>query len=157
MVKIIGIDPGLRHTGWAIIESSGNSIKFIDAGVINTDSGELLPQRLLFIHDNLAQIIQAHKPTHAAIEDTYVNKNFASSLKLAHARASAILTLSIHGLIPKEYPAKVIKRAIVGSGKAEKEQVAFMLKFLVPLAANLSADAADALAVAICHSNYHGG
>lgn len=155
MVRIIGIDPGLQNTGWAIIESHGSSIKFIGAGTINTKAGDDLAQRLLIIHNELKVIIERYSPAKAAIEDTYVNKNFASSLKLAHARAAAMLTLSLGGMVPKAYPAKVIKRAVTGSGKAEKDQVAYMLKCLVPASNDLSKDAADALAIAICHSHYH--
>jgi len=154
MARVIGIDPGLQHTGWAVIDSQGSSIKFLGAGVIHTLPGNSLPSRLLQIHNELAKVIVQYCPNDAAIEDTYINKNYASSLKLGHARAASILTLCINGLIPAEYPAKVIKRAIVGSGKADKTQVAYMLKFLVPLAGELASDASDALAVAICHSNY---
>ena len=155
MVRIIGIDPGLQNTGWAVIESNTNSIQFLGAGVIHTLAGNALPQRLLKIYQELSDVITQYTPQSSAIEDTYVNKNFASSLKLGHARAASMLTLSIKGLIPTAYPAKVIKRAIVGSGKADKVQVAYMLKYIVPTSAELSKDAADALAVAICHSNYN--
>lgn len=157
MSKIIGIDPGLRNTGWAIIEVHTGSIKLIDLGVITTNSSDDISTRLLYLHNDLQSILNVHNPKHAAIEDTYVNKNFSSSLKLSHARAAAILSLSIAGLSPVEYPAKTVKKAVVGAGNAEKEQVLKMLSYLIPDLRKITKyDSADALAVAVCHANHLG-
>lgn len=155
MTRIIGIDPGLRNTGWAVIEVKTGNIKLIDLGVITTSSNDSMPTRLLYLHNDIQSIIQAHLPQFAAIEETYVNKNFGSSLKLSHARAAAILSLSIAGLNPAEYPAKTVKKTVVGVGNAEKEQVLKMLSYIIPgLRTITKLDSADALAVAVCHANH---
>jgi crossover junction endodeoxyribonuclease RuvC len=155
MTKIIGIDPGLRTTGWAVIEAKNSNVKLIDLGVIQTSSEDSLPTRLLYLHNDIQSIVQAHNPLFAAIEETYVNKNFSSSLKLSHARAAAILSLCIAQLKPAEYPAKTIKKTIVGNGNAEKEQVLKMLSYIIPgLKTITKLDSADALAVAVCHANH---
>jgi crossover junction endodeoxyribonuclease RuvC len=155
MTRIIGIDPGLNKTGWAIIQKKkDNSLALISAGAITTKPTDEMPQRLLVIHRGINEVISTFSPVHAAIEDTYVNKNYASSLKLAHARASAILTLSLKNLSAKEYSAKTIKKTITGNGNAEKDQVAYMIQCLIPGSKNDSADINDAIAIAICHSFY---
>lgn len=155
MTRIIGIDPGLRNTGWAVIEAKNGNIKLLDLGVINTDSKDSLPTRLLHLHNDIQSIIQIHTPQFAAIEETYVNKNYSSSLKLSHARAAAILSLSIANLTPLEYPAKTVKKTIVGTGNAEKEQVMKMLTYIIPgLKTITKLDSADALAIAVCHASH---
>lgn len=153
-MKIIGIDPGLRHTGWGVINYINNSVELLDYGVINTAASTDMPHRLMQIHDELRKVLQTHKPSSSAIEETYVNKNFESSLKLGHARAAAIITLSIHGVAPAEYAAKTIKKTLVGKGNADKHQVSQMINFLIPGTIIKSADAADAVAIAICHSRF---
>ncbi|MFI4984078.1 MAG: crossover junction endodeoxyribonuclease RuvC [Rickettsiales bacterium] len=148
---ILGIDPGLMHTGWAVVDSANNSFKFIAAGVIKTAASDQSSYRLLKISQELEVIIQAYFPIAAAIEETYVNKNYGSSLKLAHARSAAILTLAQNGLHPAEYPAKTIKKTIVGTGRAEKDQVAKILHMIISGVPQLTNDASDALAIAVCH------
>ncbi len=151
---ILGIDPGLQHTGWGLIEAKGDALRFIKAGVINTSPKEELPYRLLAIHNGIKAVLSIYKPDSCAIEETYVNKNYSSSLKLAHARSAAILTLGIDGLIVSEYPAKTIKKTLVGSGAADKNQMMLMLNFLMPGINKIKSDASDALAVAVCHSRF---
>lgn len=148
---ILGIDPGLVNTGWAVVESSKNSFKYLASGVIKTTTVEESSYRLLKISEELAEIIKNFCPVTSAIEETYVNKNYSSSLKLAHARSAAILTLAQHGLHPSEYPAKTVKKTIVGNGGAEKEQVAKVLAMIVSGVPALSTDASDALGIAVCH------
>lgn len=148
---ILGIDPGLMHTGWAVVNSHGSSFKFIDAGVIKTSAADLGSHRLLKISSELVDIIKNFSPHESAIEETYVNKNYGSSLKLAHARSAAILTLAQNGLHPAEYPAKTVKKTIVGSGRAEKEQVAKVLNLIISGIPKMGNDASDALAIAVCH------
>ena len=154
MVKILGIDPGLNNTGWGVIEYFDNRCVYISSGVIKTSAKEDDSCRLLKIHDGIAEVVKTYQPTKAAIEQTYVNNNFASSLKLAQARGAAILTLATQGLFPAEYQAKTIKKAVVGSGRADKTQMVEMLKFLLPGSNIANPDAADATAIAICHAHY---
>jgi crossover junction endodeoxyribonuclease RuvC len=150
---ILGIDPGLQHTGWGIIFNEGNSFKFIDAGVINTNPKDDLANRLKFLSEELTKIIKNNKITEAAIEETFVNKNNLSSLKLGHARGALMVTVSLAGISLAEYSATKVKKSIVGVGRAEKGQIGMMVKVLLPNAKFTSEDAADALAVAICHAN----
>lgn len=151
---ILGIDPGLQHTGWGIILSEGNRLKYIDSGVINTNPKDDLANRLKFLSENLSKIIKNHNITEAAIEETFVNKNNLSSLKLGHARGALMVTISLAGISLAEYAATKVKKAIVGVGRAEKGQVGMMVKVLLPAAKFTSEDAADALAIAICHANH---
>jgi crossover junction endodeoxyribonuclease RuvC len=160
MLRCLGIDPGLQKTGWAVIEHKTGALTHICSGVVITSASLMMPERLLFIQNSLNQIIKDFAPATAAIEDTYVNVNAKSSLKLAHARAAAMLTLAAAGLSPTEYAARAIKKSIVGSGNAEKEQVKNMMHYLIPniTPASIHADEMDAIAIAICHlhhvSNY---
>lgn len=152
--RVIGIDPGLMETGWGIIESSGQRIKYIASGVIKTESADPLPKRLLKIHTDLLEILDEYRPNTSGIEDTYVNVNSGSSLKLSHARASAMLTLAIRECIIAEYPAKTVKKSLVGNGKAEKEQIQAMLVILLGGMLVKNKNEADALAIAICHAHH---
>lgn len=153
MHKVLGIDPGLNKTGWAIIEKGrDNSLKLIASGLIKTNPKDPISQRLLVIHEALNQLFQAHKIASAAIEETYVNTNFASSLKLSHARAAAILSCAIMGIHTQEYGAKTVKKNITGNGNAEKDQVGFMIQRIIPGSQNISQDINDAIAIAICHA-----
>jgi crossover junction endodeoxyribonuclease RuvC len=154
MTKILGIDPGLQHTGWGVIEKQGNSLHFIACGAVHSDSKAPLPQRLLSISKGLTEILKIYKPDECAIEETFVNKNPLSSLKLGHARGAAMLTVSLAGLTPYEYAATLVKKTIIGVGRAEKSQISMMVKTLLPKADIKSEDAADALAIAICHSQH---
>lgn len=154
MHRVLGIDPGLRHTGWAIIEVSlkSDEINYIESGVIKTDSTTALSKRLLEVHLGIIGIAKNHHIKHAAIEETFVNKNFISSLKLSQARAAALLTLEALDLAPHEYAATVVKKTITGNGHADKEQMFKMLKLLIKGTENVTShDAADAIAIALCH------
>ena len=153
-MRILGIDPGLQHTGWGVIESNGDALRFIAAGVINTSPKDEMADRLITINKSIIQIVEKYMPEYSAIEETYVNKNFGSSLKLSHARAAAILTLGLQGLSPAEYAAKTIKKTLVGSGAAEKQQIMQMLGFLMPGIKITNQDASDAVAIAVCHSRF---
>lgn len=149
---IIGVDPGLQRTGWGVIGAEGNALRFIAAGVVRIPVGGALYTRLQAIHDGLRDVLHQHQPTEAAIEETFVNMNPASTLKLGQARGAAMLTLAVHGLPVAEYAALLVKKTVVGVGRAEKQQVAHMISRLLPGCGDLSPDAADALAVAVTHA-----
>lgn len=153
MTKIIGVDPGLTKTGWGVIEVVNNSFKFIACGTIHTDSALSLTKRLHHLHVNLIEAVKLHKPIEAAIEETFINSNLGSSLKLGHARGSLMLSLGLCGLPVAEYSTTAIKKAVVGAGRAEKHQIARMIQILLPHAKCKTEDEADALAAAICHVN----
>jgi crossover junction endodeoxyribonuclease RuvC len=153
MTKIIGIDPGLTKTGWGVIEAINNSFKFIASGTIHTDSKLNLTKRLHHLHINLVEAVRLHGPVEAAIEETFINSNPSSSLKLGHARGSLMLSLGLCGLHVSEYSTTAIKKAVVGAGRAEKHQIARMIQILMPQAKFKTEDEADALATAICHVN----
>lgn len=152
-MRIIGIDPGLQRTGWGIIDVAGNKLMHISHGVIATDSKEPTADRLKKIFDELTQMMMLWQPTEAAIEETFVNKNPVSSLKLGLARGAAMVATAKMGLAVAEYPANLVKKSVVGAGHAEKEQVQAMIRILLP-GVEASSDAADALAVAICHAHH---
>ena len=152
-MRIIGLDPGLQRTGWGIIEASGTRLTFVACGTVQTQSGEPLATRLESIFEGLRSVIAANGPFEAAVEETVVNRNALSSLKLGHARGVVLLAASISGLAVSEYAAKQVKRAVTGTGNAAKDQVVHMVKILLPGAGDPGSDAADALAVAICHAH----
>lgn len=152
-MKIIGIDPGLTKTGVGIIEVKNNSLFFLAAETIYSSAADPLVVRLNHFHKSLTEIIKIHQPDEAAIEETFVNKNPVSSLKLGQARGALILSLGLCGLKVSEYASTAVKKAVVGVGRAEKEQVQMMIKILLPKAIFKTEDEADALAVAICHNN----
>jgi len=154
MVRLLGIDPGLRFTGWGLIEADGNRLTHIADGVIATDSSGPVPERLKLLHDALMALLALHRPAEAAVEETYVNRNGTATLKLGYARGVALLTPALAGVPVTEYAAKTVKMAVVGTGGAEKEQVTMMVRRLLPGAMLRRADAADALAVAICHAHH---
>ena len=154
-VRILGIDPGLRVTGFGVIDRVGNKLVYVTSGCIKTGEGGELPGRLKIIVEGIAEVIAAHRPQQAAVEKVFVNVNPQSTLLLGQARGAAISALVIAGLPVAEYTALQVKQAVVGQGKAAKEQVQAMVVRLLQLAGNPSADAADALACAICHA--HGG
>ena len=154
MVRILGIDPGLRFTGWGVLEAEGNRLRHVADGVISTDGGESVPLRLKDLDSRLAEIISAYGPDEAAVEETYVNRNATATLKLGYARGVALLAPARAGIPVFEYGAKTVKMAVVGTGGADKEQVGLMVRRLLPGAAQKRADAADALAVAICHAHH---
>lgn len=153
MTVLLGIDPGLQRTGWGIIVSESNRLSFVDCGAIVTDTGLAMPERLKQLHDGLQAAIGKHRPDEAAIEETFVSVNGASTLKLGQARGAICLSLSLARLPVFEYSATMVKKSVVGAGHADKRQIAMMVKTLLPASQAKSADAADALAVAICHAH----
>jgi crossover junction endodeoxyribonuclease RuvC len=151
---ILGVDPGLRHTGWGIIAQSGNRLSYVAAGRISPDADLPMHLRLLALAEGLSDVIRGHLPHEAAIEETFVNKNARSALLLGQARGSAILALAQSGLTVAEYAANRIKQSITGHGHAEKIQIQAMIGILLPGSGKLAADAADALAVAVTHAHH---
>ncbi|MGI4746509.1 MAG: crossover junction endodeoxyribonuclease RuvC [Janthinobacterium lividum] len=154
MTRLLGIDPGLRFMGWGILEIDGNRLRHIADGVIATDGDQPVPQRLKTLHDGLVQLFEAYRPEEAAVEETYVNRSGSSTLKLGYARGVALLAPALAGIAVSEYGAMEVKRAVVGTGAATKDQVEMMVRRLLPGATIRRADAADALAVAICHAHH---
>ena len=154
MIRLIGFDPGLRNTGWGVIDVRGNRLSHVADGVVKTEARLPLAERLVQLQDGLTAVIEQFRPAEAAVEETFVNKNAASALKLGQARAISLLVPAQAGLAVAEYSANLIKKTVVGSGHAAKEQVQMMVRTLLPGAAMKSADAADALAVAICHAHH---
>ena len=153
-IRIIGIDPGLRNTGWGVVDSLGSRLSFVACGVVRSDASLALSDRLRQIHDGLAAVIHLHMPIEAAVEETFVNRDPQSALKLGQARGIALLAPALAGLPVAEYAANLVKKTVVGAGHAEKTQVAMMIRVLMPLADAKSADAADALAIAVCHAQH---
>jgi crossover junction endodeoxyribonuclease RuvC len=153
---ILGLDPSLTCTGWGIIRAEGSRISHVANGQIKTDTKIDLPNRLAYIDTVLAAVIADHHPDVAAVEEVFVNDNPKSTLKLAHARGVTLLGCARGGVHVTEYSTRLVKKAIVGTGAASKEQVQAMLRILLPGAKVAGADAADALAVAICHANHRG-
>lgn len=156
MIRIIGIDPGLRRTGWGIIESLGNSLRFVASGTVTSDGDMDLASRLCQLHDGLAEIIYAYQPHEAAVEQTFVNKDAVATLKLGQARGIAMLVPARAGLKVAEYAPNAVKKSVIGVGHGEKQQIHMMLKVLMPKAEFKGNDAADALAIAICHAHNRG-
>lgn len=150
-MKIIGIDPGLTKTGVGIIEVKNNNIGFVSSATIYSSANQQLSLRLSFFHKELTKIINFYQPDVSAIEETFINNNPLTSLKLGHARGSLILTLSLANLEVFEYSTTKVKKTVTGFGRAEKNQIQAMVKILLPQANFRSEDEADALAVAICH------
>lgn len=153
-IRIIGIDPGLRRTGWGVIESDGVRLSYVASGVITSASDDDLAYRLRALFEGLTSVIASFKPTEASVEETFVNENPRSTLKLGQARGAALLAPALSGLKVAEYTPNQIKKTVVGAGHAEKQQIQAMIGFLLPKAKFDSADEADALAIAICHANH---
>jgi len=153
-IRILGVDPGLRNTGWGLIHSQGSRLGFIACGSIRTDTDLGLPERLALIHRALTGIIEDARPEEGAVEETFVNRDPQSALKLGQARGVALAALALGGLKVAEYSANTIKKTVVGVGHAEKAQVAMMIRMLLPQSEAKTPDAADALAVAICHAQH---
>ena len=153
-IRIIGIDPGLRRTGWGIVEADGVRLIYVASGVITSDGDDDLAYRLRTLHEGLAGVIGSYKPQEAAVEETFVNKDARATLKLGQARGMALLAPAQKGLRVAEYPPNVVKKTVTGTGHGEKRQVAAMVGFLLPKARFDSADEADALAIAICHASH---
>ncbi len=153
-VLLLGIDPGLRFTGWGLIEVDGNRLRHVADGVIATDGDASVPHRLRTLHDALVALLAERRPHEAAVEETYVNRNGTATLKLGYARGVALLAPALAGIPVAEYAAKSVKLSVVGTGGADKAQVAMMVRRLLPGATLKRADASDALAVAICHAHH---
>jgi crossover junction endodeoxyribonuclease RuvC len=153
-VRILGIDPGLRRTGWGVVESDGNRLVFIGCGSVEPPDDLPLASRLLAIHEGLAAVLGEFKPAEAAVEQTFVNKDGVATLKLGQARGVAMLAPAMFGISVAEYAPNQVKKTVVGAGHADKNQVMVMLKILLPKAEPPSADAADALAIAITHAHH---
>ena len=154
-MRIIGIDPGLNNTGWGIIEKDQNKLSYIACGVIKPHTKASMAERLYQIDAELEKVIALYKPDTSAIEETFINKSGSSSLKLGMARGAAFLAPARAGLEVAEYGANKIKKSVVGAGHADKNQIQMMVKILLPKADFKSADAADALAIAICHAHHY--
>ena len=155
-IRILGIDPGLRKTGWGVILSEGTKLAFIACGVVESEQKAPLAERLRQLHDGIAGVIAAHAPGEVAVEETFVNRDPQSALKLGQARGVALVVPALAGLEVAEYAANLVKKTVVGVGHADKKQVQAMIRVLLPKAETKSADAADALAVAICHAQHRG-
>jgi crossover junction endodeoxyribonuclease RuvC len=153
-IRIIGIDPGLRRTGWGVVETLGNELRFVGAGTVKSNDKEPLAIRLCQLHDGLSAIIREMAPAEAAVEATFVNKDAAATLKLGQARGVAMLVPALAGLAVAEYAPNAVKKAVIGVGHGEKRQIHMMVKVLMPRAKFDSDDAADALAIAICHAHH---
>lgn len=156
MTIILGIDPGSRTTGFGVIEVVKNKLNYLGSGSIHTQEGELA-SRLLEINDGIFQVIREYRPTTAAIEQVFMHKNAMSALKLGHARGVAMVAMASHSLAIGEYSPRQIKQAVVGTGSADKHQVQTMVLSILGLTGNIQADAADGLAVAICHCHFSQG
>ena len=153
-IRIIGIDPGLRRTGWGIVEALGNSLRFVGAGTVRSDDKADLASRLCQLHDGLSAVIHAQMPHEAAVEQTFVNKDATATLKLGQARGIAMLVPALAGLRVAEYAPYAVKKAVIGVGHGDKKQIHMMVRVLMPKATFDTDDAADALAIAICHANH---
>ncbi len=151
---ILGIDPGLQKTGWGLIESRGSVLRFVGCGLIKTNPAEMLAQRLAHLHAALSDILNKSKPDEAAVEETFVNRNPASALKLGQARGVCLAVPALYGIPVAEYGANKVKKSVVGAGHADKTQVEMMVRRLLPVCGAIGADEADALAVAITHAHY---
>jgi crossover junction endodeoxyribonuclease RuvC len=153
-MRLLGLDPGLNRTGWGVIEAETNRLVYVADGVVESVAGQPLAERLAALYSGILAVIAEFRPVEAAVEETFVNANGQSTLKLGHARGIALLAPAQSGLPVAEYAARLVKKSIVGTGRAEKSQVAHMVRCLLPGARIAGADAADALAVAICHAHH---
>ena len=153
-IRILGIDPGLRRTGWGMVAIEGNRLLFLACGSLATEERAALAARLKTIHDGLRGVIEEHAPDEAAVEATFVNKDAAATLKLGQARGIAMLVPAIAGLPVAEYAPNLVKKTIIGAGHGEKAQIRMMIGVLLPKADPRTHDAADALAIAVTHAHH---
>ncbi|KQT55147.1 MULTISPECIES: crossover junction endodeoxyribonuclease RuvC [unclassified Aureimonas] len=153
-IRIWGIDPGLRRTGWGVVETAGNSLRFVASGTVTSDAAFDLATRLRQLHDGLQEVFATYRPDEAAVEQTFVNKDAVATLKLGQARGIAMLVPALAGLPVAEYAPNAVKKAVIGVGHGEKRQIHMMVKVLMPRATFDTDDAADALAIAICHTHH---
>lgn len=156
VIRIIGIDPGLRRTGWGVVDSQGSNLRFIAAGTVKSDAALSLASRLCQLHDGLEAMLHDFMPHEAAVETTFVNKDAGATLKLGQARGIALLVPAKAGLPVAEYAPNAVKKAVIGVGHGNKEQIKLMVNMLLPKATYDTDDAADALAIAICHAHHRG-
>src|SRR5579863_8224212 len=153
-IRILGIDPGLRRTGWGVVEITGNRLGFVGCGSVTTNDKDSLAARLLTIHDGLMRILDEFRPDEAAVEQTFVNNNATATLKLGQARGIAMVVPAKAGVPVAEYAPNLVKKSIVGAGHGDKAQVRMMISVLLPTAEFTSHDAADALAIAVTHAHH---
>lgn len=153
-VRILGLDPGLRRTGWGVVECAGNALSFVACGTVETNDKAALAVRLAALHEGLAAVLTRYSPEEAAVEETFVNADARGALKLGQARGIALLVPAQAGLKVAEYAPTVVKKSVVGAGRAEKSQVRMMIGVLLPKADPQTEDACDALAIAICHAHH---
>lgn len=153
-IRILGIDPGLRRTGWGVIDIDGNRLIYVGCGSVESRETAPLAERLLAIHEGLARVLGDFRPLEAAVEQTFVNKDGASTLKLGQARGVAMLAPAMFGIAVAEYAPNQVKKTVVGAGHADKNQIRVMLGVLLPKADPKTPDAADALAIAITHAHH---
>src|SRR5262252_4827999 len=154
LIRILGIDPGLRRTGWGVVDVEGNRLMFVACGSVDTNDRLALAERLVTIHEGLIKIVEEFRPDEAAVEATFVNKDAAATLKLGQARGVALLVPAKAGVAVTEYAPNLVKKTIVGAGHSEKAQIRLMIGVLLPKADPQSEDAADALAIAVCHAHH---
>jgi len=153
-LRIIGIDPGLRRCGWGVIESAGNRLGFVACGVLTPPVQLGLAERLVRLHESLLDVLRRFAPGEAAVEETFVNQGARSALQLGQARGVVLMTPALFGVPVSEYAANLVKKSVVGTGHADKAQIQLMVKTLLPTADFGGPDAADALAIAICHAHH---
>ena len=153
-IRILGIDPGLRRTGWGVIDVAGNALRYVASGVVRSDEKATLAERLCQLHDGLVKVLESHAPEEAAVEQTFVNTNASATLKLGQARGIAMLVPARAGLAVAEYAPNAVKKTVIGVGHGDKKQIHMMVKVLLPKSAAETDDAADALAIAICHAHH---
>jgi crossover junction endodeoxyribonuclease RuvC len=153
-IRILGIDPGLRRTGWGVIDVEGNRLIYVGCGSVESQDASPLAERLLAIHDGLTRVLGDFRPMEAAVEQTFVNRDGAATLKLGQARGVAMLVPAMFGVAVAEYAPNQIKKTVVGAGHADKAQIRVMLGVLLPKADPGTPDAADALAIAITHAHH---
>lgn len=153
-IRILGIDPGLRRTGWGVIDMRGTSLSFVAAGTVTSDAKRDLAARLVELHDGLADIVERQAPHEAAVEQTFVNRDATATLKLGQARGIALLVPAARGIDVAEYAPNLVKKTVVGSGHGDKKQIRMMVAVLLPKAKVETDDAADALAIAITHAHH---
>ena len=154
MIRIIGIDPGLRNTGWGVITAEGQRLSYVADGSVHSEANAPLAERLLQIHAQLMEVIRSFEPDEAAVEETFVNTDARATLKLGQARGVVMLAPAMLQIPVAEYAPNMIKKTVVGAGHAEKDQVKHMVKLLLPKAQMKTADSTDALAIAICHAHH---
>jgi crossover junction endodeoxyribonuclease RuvC len=153
-VRILGLDPGLRRTGWGLVTIEGTKLAFVGCGTVVSEQKDSLALRLTQLHDGISRVVRDLAPDEVAVEETFVNKDAQATLKLGHARAIALLVPALAGLPVAEYAANLVKKSVVGSGHADKRQIHTMVRMLLPKADPSTDDAADALAIAITHAHH---